>query len=305
MDIFETYISANNLDCNIVKYDKGHLCNSGCQAKLSIYKNPYCIVNSHVDGQYVLMECNGVITKLSLSSLDAVKSTGTAWFVCKNEYIASNTKGTQLYLHQFITDHHGHGRGQLSVDHINRDKLDNRFENLRVTTQSVQSANCGKRERKYSAQALPPELQKTSLPKYVYYACETLHAGEPNEYVREFFRIEKHPNLKKKAWSSSKSVKKSILDKLVETKQYLSLLDNPEQMALAEELDRQTFKLPPHVRLMQTASSKTQLVYDRRLDSKRYSMRETVPLFDKSQLESYVTSFLEKLGQKYPELVVS
>ena len=39
-------------------------------------------------------------------------------------------------------------------------------------------------------------------------------------------------------WSSSKSIKRSILDKLVETKQYLNLLDNPKTMAIAEKLDQ-------------------------------------------------------------------
>ena len=36
-------------------------------------------------------------------TLDAIKGTGSAWFICKNNYIATNTKGVQIYLHQFIT----------------------------------------------------------------------------------------------------------------------------------------------------------------------------------------------------------
>lgn len=301
MNTFENYINENKLNCDIIEYNKGHLCKAGCQAKLGIYKNPYCIVNSKTMGKYVIMECNGVFTKLSLSSIDAIKATGSAWFMCKNNYIATNTKGTQLYLHQFITNHHGHGKGQMSVDHINRDKLDNRCENLRIATQTEQNMNCGKRARKYNAQELPPDLKNVVMPKYVYYCCETMNKGKPNEYVREFFRIEKHPNLNKKMWSSSKSIKRSILDKLVETKQYLNLLDNPKTMAIAKELDSRTFKLPQYVSLSHK-DGKAQLTYDRRADNKRYNMKSTIKQFDETKLEEYVSGFLEKVGAKYVEL---
>ena len=301
MNTFENYITENKLKCDIIEYNKGHLCNAGCQAKLGIYKNPYCIVNNKTIGKYVIMECNGIFTKISLSSIDAIKGTGSAWFICKNNYIATNTKGVQIYLHQFITNHHGHGKGQMSVDHINRDKLDNRCENLRIATQTEQNMNCGKRDRKYNAQELPPDLKNAILPKYVYYCSEIMNKGKPNEYVREFFRIEKHPNLNKKMWSSSKSIKRSILDKLVETKQYLNLLDNPKTMAIAEDLDSRQFKLPQYVNLS-CKDGKAQLIYDKRTNNKRYNMKSTIKEFDETKLEEYVSGFLEKVGVKYVEL---
>ena len=102
-------------------------------------------------------------------------------------------------------------------------------------------------------------------------------------------------------WSSSKSIKRSILDKLVETKQYLNLLDNPKTMALAEELDSRTFKLPPFVTLSRK-DGKAQLIYDRRTDNKRYNMKSTIKQFDETKLEEYVSGFLVKLGVKYEEL---
>ena len=50
------------------------------------------------------------------------------------------------------------------------------------------------------------------MPKYVYYAKEYRNQDKTN--YREFFRIEKHPNLEKKSWSTSKSNGISIQDKL-------------------------------------------------------------------------------------------
>ena len=51
-----------------------------------------------------------------------------------------------------------------------------------------------------------------------------MNKGKPNEYVRDFFRIENHPNLNKKSWSSSKSMKLSIIEKLNLTIKYLDEL---------------------------------------------------------------------------------
>jgi hypothetical protein len=44
--------------------------------------------------------------------------------------------------------------------------------------------------------------------------------------VREFFRIEKHPNQYGKKWSSTKSMKRTIIEKLIQTKEKVIELDN-------------------------------------------------------------------------------
>jgi hypothetical protein len=304
-DHIDDLVGMQHGTCKIMQVTKGHSRSHGKSA--NIEKNRSYLLEDEEGSRFAVMYCEkDALTKVSCKDIEKVLAFRHSWYLLPVGYIGAHClkedgQCSILYLHQFITGHHGHGKGQLSVDHINRDKLDNRVENLRITTPSVQNANCGKRDRKYNAQELPPELHNLSLPKYVYYACETLHADEPNEYVREFFRIEKHPNLKKKAWSSSKSVKKSILDKLVETKQHLSLLDNPAQLAIAEELDTQTYKLPADVRLNRKLD-RAQLVFDRRQGAKRYTMRATVRGFEADQLESYAASLLEEVRHKYPEL---
>ena len=85
----------------------------------------------------------------------------------------------------------------------------------KATAQSEQNKNCDKRRRKYNAKQLPPELENAIFPKYAYYCSEYVHKGKPNEYIREYFRIEKHPNQYGKRWASSKSMKKSLIDKLL------------------------------------------------------------------------------------------
>ena len=60
-----------------------------------------------------------------------------------------------------------------------------------------------------------------------------------NKYIRHFFRIEKHPKLTKKSWSTSKSMKISINDKLKQAIKKLDELDN--------NIQDNSYKLPKYV----------------------------------------------------------
>jgi hypothetical protein len=73
-----------------------------------------------------------------------------------------------------------------------------------------------------NAQKLPDELDGIELPKFVTYIREKMLKDTDEEYYRDFFRIEKHPDLEK-AWSSTKSKKVGILEKLEKTKDVVKI----------------------------------------------------------------------------------
>ena len=72
---------------------------------------------------------------------------------------------------------------------------------------------------------MPAELEGIAFPKYVNYCSEIMNRGKENEYKREFFRVESHPNSDKKCMSTTKSAKKTIIEKLEEAKRIVRQLD--------------------------------------------------------------------------------
>ena len=124
-------------------------------------------------------------------------------------------------------NHVGKGKGNNSIDHIDRNPMNNRKHNLRITTQSEQNKNTIKRSRKKSARKLPDGLKQEDLPKYVVYYVEKL---KNTLGYRDFFRIEKHPlqvsNVYKDKWATTKSMKIPIKDKLLLAKEKLIQFNN-------------------------------------------------------------------------------
>jgi hypothetical protein len=116
------------------------------------------------------------------------------------------------------------------VDHLDRDPLNNCFDNLRIATREEQQKNSKgtaddgtKRERKYNAKKLPDEITHDMMRKYVVYYHEWLNKEHTKQ--REFFKVEKHPKLQK-PWISSKSSNISLIDKLLSANKIVTDLES-------------------------------------------------------------------------------
>jgi hypothetical protein len=88
-----------------------------------------------------------------------------------------------------------------------------------------------KRNRKHSAQTLPIGLEHHMMKKYVVYYREWIDRSHTKE--REYFKIEKHPDLPK-SWTSSKSGKVKLIDKLADANKIIEDLEKKRK----EELDK-------------------------------------------------------------------
>jgi len=81
-----------------------------------------------------------------------------------------------------------------------------------------------KRERKQTAQILPPGITQNMMKKYVVYYREMVYLKNGKQQPREYFKVESHPKLAK-PWVSSKSVKIPIIEKLDHANQIVTELE--------------------------------------------------------------------------------
>lgn len=291
MKNLDVFLKNNKLNATIINYYEGHEANIGCNSgKIDI--NPYYLVRDENNKEYYIIELtNENYTIISPESLSTVKKYKTSWYLGQNGYAAGKVDGKSLYLHQYLLNHHGHGKGQLSIDHINQNKLDNRLENLRIVDQSTQNKNRGKVARHSNAQKLPELISNVEFPKYVYYYSEILNKDTEQEFFRDYIRIENHPN-QQKCISSSKSMKISILDKF------------REACAIIKELDNKTYNhekntIPKFVKLAPSTRTLNKLVFD--FDRKHETGRQTIKqtFGEKESKNKNYAEFRQKIKDKY------
>ena len=96
-----------------------------------------------------------------------------------------------------------------------------------------------KRERKKTAQTLPPGITQTMMKKYVVYYREIVHLKNGKSQPREYFKVESHPKLPK-PWVSSKSIKIPLLEKLNDANQVVSDLENTTDAGAGADTDTDT-----------------------------------------------------------------
>lgn len=303
-EIHESILQKHNK--YILEYNKGHYSIGGVHA--NILKNPYWVVQ---DGEKksILMYCEkNTICKLCPESYQKIKEfeekitngKKITWSKSNNGYIYGNIPvlGKHLLIHQVITSHYGHGKGTggnnsniLSVDHIDRDPMNNTMENLRLATREEQEQNSRgimpdtKRERQINAQELPEGIIQEMLPKYVIFYNE-------KKLDRQYFRIEKHPKMEKN-WETTKSRNVSVQDKLNQAIEMIEKLKSETPIII----ESHTRELPKYVTIIKKKDDKLFLNYDERHDGCRYTLKRI--LKDGYDLKTELILFNKDIHSKF------
>ena len=214
----------------------GHIKTLGRHAGLM--KNPIWIIQENGKEIFLMFCEEETIVKLCRTGFLIIKeyermyNGALTWYLGKNGYIAAHipNSNTSIYMHQLVMDCFGNGRGtsKVSIDHIDRNPLNNCMDNLRIATREEQENNSRgimpntKRTRQINARPLPEGITHEMLRKYIVYYFNIY--DKKNNKSREYFRVEGHPKLKK-PWETSKSGKISIFEKLKQANQFLDNLD--------------------------------------------------------------------------------
>lgn len=304
VEIYHSYHATIIQTYKTAEYIQGHYLTIGQSA--NVMKNPLWKIEEN-GKNYLLMFCEkNTICKLCLESYNKIldfekniTNTKLTWFVCSNGYIQTRAVyGKIYYIHQIIMNCYGNGKGtkNVSVDHIDRNPLNNSYENLRIATRKEQEENStgvmiGTKKKRFSKKIIPEGITPEMLPKYVYYNCEEI-CNEKKTTKREFFRVE-HPKLDK-SWSTTKSFKVSIIDKLAQATKVVEDLENDIYPT------KTTPTLPKYVSLV-TMREKPHLVFEKREQDKRLSLKMILP--KDYDLHVQLEIFNEKIKGKYEKYV--
>jgi len=230
----EKYEIPNKDKLTILSSHPGHFILMGCDA--GSIRNPHWLVQDENNNEYYIMYCEtDCYTYFSKEDYKDIINPSDdiypTWHLEKIGYVStkshSDNFGTNIYLHQLVCKKYNEKQyATLSVDHINRNKLDNIKNNLRFATQSQQNQNTDKRNRKKDAKPLPDGLKQEDMPKYVLFYSEKYGKDKENPHYRYWFNVEKHPKQNGKKWSTSKAGSLTIQEKLLQAKEKLNELNN-------------------------------------------------------------------------------
>lgn len=246
-----------------------------------IMKNPIWLTK---DNKY-LMHCQPdtvcILCKESLKIVREYENKQNIFIFWTKNKLGLIVNNLKIPIHQVILNFYENNKIQ-KISHLDDNVLNNRIENLRIT--SLKNKLSEKRRRKVKAKKLPKGLKQSMIPKYVVYYNECYDI-EKNLW-REYFRIEGHPKLLKK-YSGSKSTKFTIKQKLNLIKQKIKDLDNIE---LIEKP-----KLPQYISLT-NIREQTYLVFDKKTDDKRLTLKMKINELD---IDSQIERLKKKVKKKY------
>lgn len=302
-NVFPYHKYHNEIEKNhkIIKYIPGHINELGNSANQM--KNPLWIVEENGEN-IILMYCEkNTIIKLCEKSYKKILefeeriNEKLTWYLLLNGYVCSRIPkdGIILYIHQIITDCYGNGKGttNISVDHIDRNPLNNTYDNLRIATRKEQEQNSKgiisgtKRERQKTARTLPDGIEQSMMRKYVVYYYNVYN--KEKNLSREYFRVEGHPKLEK-IWETTKSEKVSIMEKL---QQANKVVDDLENDIYPEKNQRE---LPKYVSIA-FSRNKEHLYFDKRVDGISKNLKMVLP--NEYDIEEQVKIFNNKIKEKY------
>jgi hypothetical protein len=157
------------------------------------------------------------------------------------------------------------------------------------------SSRTDKRERKQTAQILPPGITHNMMNKYVVYYREMVYLKNGKQIPREYFKVESHPMLSK-PWVTTKSTKVPLLEKLNDANEYVTKLQ-ASTTAITTQLPKYTM-----LRVVRSTPTETilSLVYDRKdnLNGFRWTSSHTFSSPTATATATEMANALERLQEK-------